>query len=450
LSFETPSTPSTPSTRAFSALPADRVRVDTWPSEKPLFILVLLLSIGIWGMLLVSIVGAIYGGLIAVAIFFGHLLFVTHIRGSALKLGPTQLPELHARVELLARRAGLAPVPDAYVLESGGALNAFATKFFRGRIIVLYTDLLEACGEDDTARDMVIGHELGHHKAGHLDWMWLIAPGMLIPFLGAAYSRAREYTCDRWGAALCADTAGAIRGLTILAAGGKLARRVDLAAFVAQKRDLDTGWMTLGKWLSTYPPLGARIEALEPRYASGVRVEGKGPLRAAGLLAGCLMLPTALVVVALAIYIPIARSMGGLTRSGSARPPGGSLFPNLGSGTASSTPASQEGATRSAPIAAAEVPAARARAIAELDRLEAAARSAWAAGWPLTDDATTLAELWSSHGDGGAMPIDPFSGEEFPFVGESGDHVFLVYSLGPDGESATDDDIDRSVKLPAR
>jgi Zn-dependent protease with chaperone function len=439
LSFDNPS-----SSRPSSAPPESVVRVEPWPSEKPLFILVLLSSIGFLGMLLISIIGAIYGALIAVAIFFGHLLLVTHIRGSAIKLGPTQLPELHDRVQLLARRAGLFPVPDAYVFESGGALNAFATKFFRGRIVVLYTDLLEACGDDDTARDMVIGHELGHHKAGHLDWMWLIAPGMLIPFLGAAYSRAREFTCDRWGAALCGDAPGAIRGLTILAAGGKLARRVDLAAFVAQKRDLDTGWMTLGKWLSTYPPLGARIEALEPRYGTGVVVEGNGPLRAVGLVAGCLMLPTALVVVALAIYIPIARSMGGLTTAGSTRAPGGALFPNLPAG------GGQDTDTATPYVAPADVPAARALTIRELDRLEAAARSAWAAGWPLTDDRTTMAELWSAHGDGGTLPMDPFSGEEFPFVGESGDHVFLIYSLGPDGESATDDDIDRSVKLPAR
>lgn len=410
------------------------VSVQPWPSEAPLFVLVLLVSLGFLGLLVVSIIGAIYAAIIAAAIFLGHLLLITHIRGSAIKLGPTQLPELYDRVQLLARRAGLAPIPDAYVLESGGALNAFATKLFRGRIIVLYTDLLEACGDDEAARDMVIGHELGHHKAGHLDWMWLIAPGMLVPLLGAAYSRAREFTCDRWGNALCGDAAGALRGLTILAAGGRLARRVDLNAFVAQKQDLDTGWMTLGRWLSTYPPLGERIEALAPQYGQGVVVRGQGPVRAAGILAGCMVIPSLVSVLAMALWLPLFRQIV----TAGARP-----TPSF---AASASGEDEDGAPSRIP--AADVPAAYTTARADLERMAAAVERAAAAGFPINDD-TTLGELWAAHGEEGPMPLDPFTGRAYEFVAEEDDETALVYSPGPDAVIATDDDLDRNISLPA-
>jgi Zn-dependent protease with chaperone function len=408
--------------------PTQTVSVVPWPSEAPLFVLVLLASLGFIGLMLISIFGAIYGGLIAAVIFFGHLLFITHVRGNAVKLGPTQLPELHDRVQSLARRAGLSPVPDAYVMESGGALNAFATKFFRGRIIVLYTDLLEACGDDEAARDMVIGHELGHHKAGHLDWMWILAPGMLVPFLGAAYSRAREYTCDRWGQALCGDAQGGTRGLAILAAGGKLAKRVDLAAFVAQKQDLDTGWMTLGRWLSSYPTLGERIEALEPRWGAGVVVRGQGPMRAAGILGGCLLAPTVITMLAMAVWLPLMKRSLDRAAAASATSPAAWEDP------APAEPDSPETAAKKSTVRA------------DLERLAAAVEKADAAGFAFADS-TEVADFWSDHGDSTPLPIDPFTEAPYEFAAQAGDEEILVYSPGPDRQIATDDDIDRSVYL---
>jgi hypothetical protein len=44
-------------------------------------------------------------------------------------------------------------------------------------------------------------------------------PAMFIPFVGGALSRARDYTCDRYGRAAAGDEEGALLGLTILAAG---------------------------------------------------------------------------------------------------------------------------------------------------------------------------------------------------------------------------------------
>ncbi len=267
------------------------VKVARWPSEIPLFIVATAVSLIIWAALVVGSfgLGLIYVAAIVLFVFFAQVGFIAHLRGSAIRLGPDQFPDLHARVVELSRRAGLKAPPEAYILQADGALNALATKFFRGEMIVLYSDLLAACGDDEAARDMIIGHEIGHLRSGHLNWFIVNMPARLIPFLGAAYSRACEYTCDRWGAALSGDGDGARRGLTILAAGGVLSRQVNLEAFVRQQQHLDTGWMTIGRWLSGYPPLSARIAAIEP--AAPRFVPSRGRLRAVGILLAFLLVP---------------------------------------------------------------------------------------------------------------------------------------------------------------
>src|SRR6185369_3347343 len=151
----------------FDATRQGPVVVQRWPTEVPLLVLVVLAAIVIWILLALSLVGMGYAVLIGAFLFLGHVTFVAHLRGSAVRLGPDQFPDLHRRVEELSGRAGLARAPDAYLLQAGGALNALATKFLRSRFIVLYSDLLEACGENASARDMIIGHELGHIRAGH-------------------------------------------------------------------------------------------------------------------------------------------------------------------------------------------------------------------------------------------------------------------------------------------
>ena len=149
---------------------SSRIEVTRWPSERPLFVLALAISLALWVVAIVTIVGAFYGILFGVLFFVMHLAFVAHIRGSAVRLGPEQFPDLHKAVERIAAGMGLSPAPEVYLMQAGGSLNAFATRFLGHHLVVLYSDLLEACGENQGARDMIIAHELGHLKAGHLRW----------------------------------------------------------------------------------------------------------------------------------------------------------------------------------------------------------------------------------------------------------------------------------------
>ncbi len=418
---------------------ASRVSVSPWPTEQPLFALVLLMSLMLWTAILLSIFGAIYALIIALGLFFVHLLFIVHVRGSGVRLGPRQFPDLDRRVRELALQAGLEEIPAAYVMESGGALNAFATKFLRSRMIVLFTDLLDACGDDRAARDMVIGHELGHLRRGHLDWNILIAPGMFVPFLGAAYSRARELTCDRWGAALCGDRAGALRGLAILAAGAQHGPRVDLESFVAQRQDLDTGWMTVGRWLSTYPTLAERVAALDDELSRRAPAAGRGPLRAVGILAlGCL-----LPVLAGGLVVAFAGSK--LKALADSTRPGAALSP-LAEPSAEESPLGDQDEAPAVEAIGAEAAARQAqedlRRIAELIDLTASASGEY------PEDLDALVALWESAHPGEALPRDPFDGAAYGYQKEA--HAYRLWSSGPDGESETADDLGSEATLTGR
>jgi Zn-dependent protease with chaperone function len=250
-------------------------------AEMPLRILLFIVGITLWTIIVVSIVGLVYGALLGLFFFFVHLSLIAHIRGSSIKLGPHQMPHIYARVVWLARRIGMKRVPDVYLLQSGGVLNAFATRFMRARFVVLYSELVRACGDNTDALDFIIAHELGHIHRGHLSWRWLLAPAMFIPFLGTAYSRVCEYTCDRYGIQASSDPNSSLDGLCILAAGPQFASMVDRRQFVAQDHDLDTAFMKLGSWFATHPPLAHRLAALAPSLnpaASGSALATLGAL----------------------------------------------------------------------------------------------------------------------------------------------------------------------------
>ena len=267
------------------------VELKRWPAEIPLFLFVLFFSLFMWIAIAVTIIGAIYAVIFVFSFFLLHLRFITYLRGSGVELSEKQFPEIYSRFVILSKRAGMKKIPEAYILQSEGAINAFATKFMGRKFVVLYTDLLEACEGNESALDMIIGHELAHVKAGHLRWLWLITPGLIFPFIGSAYSRAREFTCDRYGTALCGSIEGARHGLTMLAVGGKRAKSVELTEFVKQQEKLNTGLMTLGKWLSPYPPLCQRVAAIDPDLVRPTTTTFSGFIRAILTMLFIMMLP---------------------------------------------------------------------------------------------------------------------------------------------------------------
>lgn len=381
------------------------IRVRRWPTEGPLLLLNGLAAAGLWYLLLRSFQSIGYIGVWAAILLLMNVAMIAAVRGSAVRLGPDQFPELHARVEQLARRVGLRRVPDAYLMQQNGALNAFATRFVRSHMIVLFSDLLEACGDNDAARDMIIGHELGHIRAGHLRARWLLMPASVLPFLGSALSRAREYTCDRYGCAAAGDREGALAGLAILSAGGRYGPFVNRGALARQRHDLRTGWMLLGEWLGSHPPLSKRVWALAPELEQAVV-----PAAPARLLA----LRTAFACV-LVIAISVAGVYAYIPRLGIQRP---QVKP----------PASKVSTTDKEP-----------QVERDLRQLKAFVESERKRGRGLPWDSWDLYARWEAAHPNEKGPIDPFSGYWYDF--ESRGDAYRIWSTGPDQDTHTADDI---------
>jgi Zn-dependent protease with chaperone function len=251
--------------------------------ERTLFAISAVFSTLVWLVLLVSIVGILYGALISVFVLCAHCLVMAHITGNGVRIGPRQLPELFARIETASRKLGLDRAPEAYVVQSGGLLNAFATKILSRRFIILYSDLVEACedeagGSAPNELDFVIGHELGHVAAGHLAFRLFLLPARILPLVGAAYSRACEYTCDRCGHEVVADLTISSRALAVLAAGPRTARRMDLDAFVEQRAETGRFWMAVYELNASHPFLSKRVAALRNwRQQGSAQPLGRNP-----------------------------------------------------------------------------------------------------------------------------------------------------------------------------
>jgi Zn-dependent protease with chaperone function len=393
---------------------ATPISVERWPTEFPLLALIILAATGVWIILLLSLIGFAYALFIGIFLFLSHLGFIAHLRGSAVRLSPEQFPDLYRRVTELAVRAGLKETPEVYIMQAGGVLNALATRFLRSQMVVLFSDLLDACGDNTAARDMIIGHELGHIKAGHLRWMWFLFPGYVVPFLGMAYSRAREYTCDRYGAALCGDREGALVGLGILAAGGSHGPQVNLTALARQQEQLDTGWMTIGTWLSTHPPLSHRIVALQPSLVEGTPSLVKGPLRA-------------LVILSLVAVVFILGTAFGVK----------SLLPGFQQAFEQASTLQQSAGV--SPLPEEQVEPARQAVQEDFRRLVEFIEKHRAETGSLPADANALYQLWTQSYPEQTGLFDPFDGRRYGYFVEEG--VYYLWSSGPDAQDQTDDDI---------
>jgi Zn-dependent protease with chaperone function len=203
----------------------------------------------------------VYIGFFILFYIFAHGHFVGYLRGNGVRVTARQFPVIHALVERHAVALGLEPAPPVYVLQAGGVLNAFATRFFSREFVVLYSDVVSLAQErGEDALGFVVAHELAHIRRGHLKHRWIKLPGHFVPYLGKAYSRACEYTCDRFSAE--SGPAGAIDGLLVLAAGTSLYRNVDAEVYAAQV-DTEAGfWVWRAEIASTHPRLPKRVAAL--------------------------------------------------------------------------------------------------------------------------------------------------------------------------------------------
>ena len=212
----------------------------------------------------IAIVGvfAFYAGMIAFFFFVRNGMLIGFLRGSCVRITSDQFPDIYAIYESHCHTLNLVKPPSLYIMESGGVLNAFATRFIGKDYIVILSDVLEAAYEDGLdAVSFIIAHELGHVKQKHMTKNFLTFPSLIVPFLQGAYSRACEYTCDNIGHSL--NAAGAVKGMLILSVGKSLQKKVKLDKFLEDSEQQTGFWIWFSQVLMSHPFYPRRIRNLQ-------------------------------------------------------------------------------------------------------------------------------------------------------------------------------------------
>lgn len=231
-----------------------------YPRERMLGTITLILGLLVW---LGLIVGTFGVALIVLALGFVLYLFaqsalIAHIKGNGVELSEAQFPDLHSQYTACCDRLQMKTRPQAYILNGNGGLNAFATKFLGTQYVVLMSDVVDAMKKHADGVRFYIGHELGHLRMKHLSKHLLRWPVLWLPLIGAAYSRAKESTCDRHGLACSSSPEGAARALAALSAGAERWEHLDVAAYLRQTIHASGFWMSFHELTAGYPWLTKR------------------------------------------------------------------------------------------------------------------------------------------------------------------------------------------------
>ena len=234
--------------------PAD-LKSLVYKHEGPLFAIHVLIASIFWLLLILGTVGIalFYLLFIFIGYLFAHSALIAWIRGNGVRITAQQFPDLYKRYLHCCTTLGMKDMPEAYLLNGQGTLNAFATKFLGRYFVVLYSNVVDAMMDKPEAINFYMGHELAHIHRKHLSWGPFIWPASILPLIGAGYSRAREYTCDAFGRACCSDAAPAVQGLVALAAGEKRWAVLNVPAYLEQARDTGGFWMSFHELIADYP-----------------------------------------------------------------------------------------------------------------------------------------------------------------------------------------------------
>jgi len=244
--------------------------------ESVYFTLVVLFSVLMYLTLVVTVVGIIVLLVLILISALLHGIMIGGIRRNGVKISEKQFPDLYEKAVMIAKEMGFTTIPDIYVLESQGVLNAFATRFFGKNMVVLYSEIFELI-EKDAEKEVlfVLAHEFAHLKRKHVLVSMFILPAMWVPFLGNAYLRACEYTCDRYAAYYVQSFKASKNALTMLAIGTKLYPKVNKEAYMEQLQTESGFFVWFNEKLSTHPHLPKRIYALSKYFSAETTVDLK-------------------------------------------------------------------------------------------------------------------------------------------------------------------------------
>lgn len=239
-----------------------------YPKENTLLVIAAIIAAIFWIGAIIATKGMV---LAIIPVFFLVYLFVqsgfiSYLKGTGALVSDAQFPDIQQRAKTCAQKVHMKVLPKIYILHGNGMFNAFATRFLRKDYIILLSDVLDALEDHPEAINFYIGHEMGHIDRKHLLIEPFLSLALVLPLLGAAYSRAREYTCDQYGAACCASPAAAQQAVALLAVGGRRYKTIHIPSYLEQIHETSGFWMSFHELIGSYPWLVKRFAKISPNF----------------------------------------------------------------------------------------------------------------------------------------------------------------------------------------
>lgn len=175
-------------------------------------------------------------------------------------------------IEGYAGKLGMKQAPKAYVMQWGGALNAFSSFLFKKQYIQINAEIFEVAyreHQDMASLGFVIAHEMAHIYYGHatLHYHLPIWFSTHIPLVGAIASRTREYSADRLAQRI-SGTDG-VEAMFMLAVDRHLYKMVDREDYLREAEGQRGFFVWLVNLLADHPVLCKRVRALDAWEGSG-------------------------------------------------------------------------------------------------------------------------------------------------------------------------------------
>lgn len=232
----TPPLPDSP-----SGLPQMALTLLRDPKEGTAYCWLIFFSLIVWLVLLLWIVFSLGGALLFIGLGalirrMTQLFAAAYIKTNAVEVSDRQFPEIHSIVVDFSRKLGKTP-PAVYVMQQN-AWNSLAMILAGKRLVVLLSGAVDSLLLKGSMSQLawLVGHELGHHYSGQLNfWRRTIASmGSWFVWVGLWYRRRCELTCDRYGLACANSLDESLRAVCNMSVGAQLAPVMDVEQAIAQ------------------------------------------------------------------------------------------------------------------------------------------------------------------------------------------------------------------------
>lgn len=193
-------------------------------------------------------------------------------RSMSIKITKVNYPEIYEIVEEYAQKLQMKKIPEVYMVQGNGIINALSSFIPGKQYIEIMADLLEVAyreHHDMATIRFIIAHEMAHiyYKHSTLHNCYSILFSSVIPILSPTLSRAREYSCDRLAQVLSGSDG--VDAMFMLIAGIHLYKQIDRDDYLEHSKNIKGFFVFCYNLICDHPIMNKRIAALMMKKGSG-------------------------------------------------------------------------------------------------------------------------------------------------------------------------------------